>query len=67
MSYTLIIDSSNPPTGEIKRSRSVSMAPVTSSVFLYLDSFSCVSFAQLWSGYAFIQSFLSFYKHLFNI
>lgn len=63
MSYTLIIDSSNLPTDEFKRSRSVCTAPVISGVFLYLDSFLCVSFAQLWSGYAFIQSFL----HSINI
>lgn len=63
MSYTLIIDSSNPPTGEFKRSKSVSEAPVVSSVFLYLDPFWCVSVAQLWSRYVFIQSFL----HSINI
>lgn len=48
MFHTLIIDSSNPGTGEFKKSRSVNSIPAVSSVFLYLDLIVLyVSFAQL--------------------
>lgn len=61
MFYTLIIDSSNPQTGEFKKSRSVNTTPVISSVFLYLYSFFVGFFflAQLWNGYVLIQSIYS--------
>lgn len=56
MFHTLIIDSSDPGTGEFKESRSVNSTPGVSSLFLYLDlMFLHLSFAQLESQYVFIQ------------
>lgn len=43
MFHTLIIDSSNPGTGEFKKTRSVNSIPAISSVFLYLDLIFCMS------------------------
>lgn len=67
MSYTLIIDSSNPPTGEFKRSKSLSEAPVISLVYfftwIHFDVFLLPSYGVDMCSF----SPSSFYKHLFNI